>query len=116
MFWGKQRSTSSPSRLFCSSFSVSVLNFATSPNSGVKFFGGFLRSDKSILRFFFFWLCVFFLVFWFLLLRSRDIAEVKLIDLENAANPEEADELEDMTADEMAVDGYYVVAGIARYQ
>ena len=42
--------------------------------------------------------------------------EVKRIDLENAANPEEADELEEMTADEMAVDGYYVVAGIARHE
>ena len=31
----------------------------------------------------------------------------------SAASPEEADELEEMTADEMAVDGYYVVAGIA---
>ena len=30
--------------------------------------------------------------------------------------PEEADELEEMTADEMAVDGYYVVAGIARHE
>ena len=42
--------------------------------------------------------------------------EVERIDLENAANPEEADELEEMTADEMAVDGYYVVAGIARHE
>ena len=37
-------------------------------------------------------------------------------DLENAASPKEADELEVMTADEMAVDGYYVVAGIARHE
>ena len=36
-------------------------------------------------------------------------SEVERIDLENAASPEEADELEEMTADEMAVDGYYVV-------
>ena len=42
--------------------------------------------------------------------------EVERTDLENAANPEEADELEEMTADEMAVDGYYVVAGIARHE
>ena len=42
--------------------------------------------------------------------------EVERIDLENAANPEEADILEHMTADEMAVDGYYVVAGIARHE
>ena len=40
--------------------------------------------------------------------------EVARIDLENAAYPEEAAELEEMTADEMAVNGYYVVAGIAR--
>ena len=66
MFWVKQRSTSSPSRLCCSSFSVSVSNFATSPNSGVKFLGGFLRSDKSILRFIFSGcasFCWFFLFF-----------------------------------------------------
>ena len=43
-------------------------------------------------------------------------SEVKRIDLENAASPEQADELEEMTADEMAVDGYYVVAGIARHK
>ena len=42
--------------------------------------------------------------------------EAERIDLENAANPEEADELEEMTADEMAVDGYYVVAGIVRHE
>ena len=39
--------------------------------------------------------------------------EVERIDLENAANPEEANDLEEMTADEMAVHGFYVVAGIA---
>ena len=43
-------------------------------------------------------------------------SEVERIDLENAASPEEADELEERTADEMAVDGYYVVAGIARHK
>ena len=42
--------------------------------------------------------------------------EVERIELDNAANPEEADELEEMTADEMAVDGYYVVAGTARHE
>ena len=42
--------------------------------------------------------------------------EVECIDLENAANPEEADKLEEMTADQMAVDGYYVVTGIARHE
>ena len=42
--------------------------------------------------------------------------EVERIDLEIAANPEEADELEEMTTDEMAVDGYYMVAGIARHE
>ena len=41
---------------------------------------------------------------------------VERIDLENAASPEEASELEEMTADEMAVDAYYVVAGIARHK
>ena len=48
MVWGKQRSASSPSRLYCPSFLVSVLNFATSPNSGVKLLGGFLRSEKTL--------------------------------------------------------------------
>ena len=52
-------------------FSVSVLNFATSPNSGVKFFWGFLRSEKSILRFIFSG-CASFSWFFFLLLRSSD--------------------------------------------
>ena len=41
---------------------------------------------------------------------------VKRIDLENAASPEETDKLEEMTAAEMAVDGYYVVADIARHK
>ena len=36
------------------------------------------------------------------------------MDQQNAASPEEADQLEDLTAEEMAVNGYYVVAGIAR--
>ena len=43
-------------------------------------------------------------------------SEPQRIDLENVANPEEADQLDEMTADEMAVDGYYVVAGIARQE
>ena len=47
--------------------------------------------------------------------RSSD-REVQRIDLDNAANPEEAHELEEMTAEEMAVGGYYVVAGIARHK
>ena len=34
----------------------------------------------------------------------------------NAASPEEEDGLEEMTADEMAVDGCYVVASIARHE
>ena len=42
--------------------------------------------------------------------------EVERIDLENAANREEADKPEEMTADEMAVDGYHVVAGTAHYE
>ena len=41
------------SQLYCSSVFVSVLNFATSPNSGVKLLGGFLRSEKTIFRFVF---------------------------------------------------------------
>ena len=71
MFWGKQRSTSSPLRLCCSAVSVCVLNFATSPNSGVKCFWGFLRSEKSILRFIFSGCASFSRFLYFLLLRSR---------------------------------------------
>ena len=67
---GKQRSASSPSRLYCSSPFVSALNFATSPNSGVKFLGGFLRSEKTIFRFIFSG-CATFSWFFFLLLRAR---------------------------------------------
>ena len=36
------------------------------------------------------------------------------IDLQNAASPKEADNLDAMTAENMAVDGYYIVAGIVR--
>ena len=43
-------------------------------------------------------------------------SEVECIDLQNAESPEEADEFEEMTADGMAEDGYYVVAGIARHE
>ena len=42
--------------------------------------------------------------------------EVEKLDAQNAASPEEADELEEMIAEEMAVDGYHVVAGIARHE
>ena len=42
--------------------------------------------------------------------------KVEGIDLENPANTEEAYELEEMTADGTAVDGYYVVAGITRHE
>ena len=72
MVWGKQRSALSPLRLYCSSFLASVLNFATSPNRGVKLLGGFLRSEKTIFRFIssggasFSWYSIF------LLLQSRD--------------------------------------------
>ena len=48
-------------------------------------------------------------------LRLND-SEVVRMDLENAASPEEADELEEMTPDEMAVDGYYEVARIVRHE
>ena len=38
------------------------------------------------------------------------------IDPRNIASPGEADELEEMTAEETTVDGYYIVAGVARYE
>ena len=41
--------------------------------------------------------------------------EFERIDLENAAQPEETHKLEEMTADEMAGNGYYVVASTARH-
>ena len=44
------------------------------------------------------------------------LSDSERIDLENAASPEEADELEEITADENAVKGYYVVAGIAVHE
>ena len=44
----------------------------------------------------------------------RTDREVERIDLENAANPEEANEPEEMTADELAVHGYWLVAAVAR--
>ena len=43
-------------------------------------------------------------------------SEVERNDLENAVSTGEADKLEEMTADEMAGDGCYVVAGIARHE
>ena len=43
-------------------------------------------------------------------------SEVERMDLENAASPEEADEVEQMTADEMVIDGHYVVAGIPGHE
>ena len=43
-------------------------------------------------------------------------SEVERINLENAARTKKADKLEQMTADEMAVQDYYVVAGIARHE
>ena len=36
--------------------------------------------------------------------------------LKNAATPDEAGKLAQMTADEFAADGYYMVAGIARHE
>ena len=41
---------------------------------------------------------------------------VERSNLENAANREEADKLEEMTADQITVNGYYVVAGIAHHE
>ena len=42
--------------------------------------------------------------------------EVEKVNLQNAASPKEADKLEKVTAEEMAVDRYYVVAGIACHE
>ena len=40
--------------------------------------------------------------------RSSD-SEVERIDVEIATDPKKADKMEEMTANEMAVDGYYLV-------
>ena len=40
------------------------------------------------------------------------LSDKEVVRIENTASPEEAGKLEEMAADEMAVDGYYVVAGI----
>ena len=42
--------------------------------------------------------------------------EVEKFDLQNAVAPEEAYEMEEMTTEEMAVNGYNVVVGIARQE
>ena len=42
--------------------------------------------------------------------------EVERIDLEETADPEDAGARREITADETAVDGYYVVAGIAHHE
>ena len=55
---------------------VSVLSFATLPNSGVKFLGGFLRSKKKIFRFIFSGGASFSWFFIFLMLCSRDLRSV----------------------------------------
>ena len=60
-------------------FFVSVLNFATSPNSGVKFLGGFLRSERTIFRFIFSGCASFSWFFIFLLLRSRDTPNTHML-------------------------------------
>ena len=62
MFRGKVRSTLTPLWLFCSSFSVSFLDFATSPNSGVIFFGGVTEVGENNFSVHFFCLYVLFLV------------------------------------------------------
>ena len=41
---------------------------------------------------------------------------LNLLTWTKAASPEEADEVEEMTAAEIAVDGYYEVVGIARHE
>ena len=53
MFWGKQRSASSPSRLYCSSLFCECPKFCDLAKQRRKTFGGFLRSEKTIFRSFF---------------------------------------------------------------
>ena len=64
MFWGKQRSTSSPSRLCCSFFfSCECPKFCDLAKQRRKIFLGVSEVGKIDFALFFFWLCVFFLVF-----------------------------------------------------
>ena len=44
---------------------MSVLNFATSPNSGVKFLGGVSEVGKNDFSLYFCWRCVVFLVLYY---------------------------------------------------
>ena len=67
-----QRSTSSPSRLCCSAFSVSVLNFFDLAKQRRKMFLGVSEVGKIDFALYFCWLCVFFVIFYILLLRSRE--------------------------------------------
>ena len=48
--------------------------------------------------------------------RHLSDTEYEKIDLQNAASPDQAAELDEITAEGMAVDGHYVVAGIARHE
>ena len=64
---------------------VSVLNFGTSPNSGVKLLGGFLRSEKTIFRFIFS-ACASFSWFFFFFCCDR-AGKAKSVSIDLSATP-----------------------------
>ena len=65
MFWGKQRSASSPSRLYCSSLFCECPKFCDLAKQRRKIFGGVSEVGKDDFSLYFFWRCVVFLVFYF---------------------------------------------------
>ena len=69
MFWGKQRSASSPSRLYCSSLFCECPKFCDLAKQRRKIFEGVSEVGKDDFSLYFFWRCVVFLVCIILLLR-----------------------------------------------
>ena len=65
MFWGKQRSASSPSRLSCSSLFCECPKFCDLAKQRRKIFGGVSEVGKDDFSLYFFWRCVVFLVLYY---------------------------------------------------
>ena len=65
MFWGKQHSASSPSRLYCSSLFCECPKFCDLAKHRRKIFGGVSEVGKDDFSLYFFWRCVVFLVLYY---------------------------------------------------
>ena len=65
MFWSKQRSGSSPSRLYCSSLFCECPKFCDLAKQRRKIFGGFSEAGKDDFSLYFCWRCVVFLVLYY---------------------------------------------------